>query len=115
MDTDLHPLVYYNVTTLVVLTALSPAAFQRREAIQGEWRRGWWRILLSGLLMPASYGLALYVMKANAASYVLAVRQVSVVLGVIIGSIVLREPYGGIRLIGGMGIFLGVALIALAR
>ena len=115
MVTGVHPLVYYNGTTLVILLALAPAAFVRRAAIRDEWRRGWRRILLAGLLMPASYGLALYIMKTDAASYVLAVRQVSVVLGVLIGSIVLREPYGGIRLLGGIAIFIGVAFIGLAR
>jgi drug/metabolite transporter (DMT)-like permease len=115
MGTGMHPLTYYNLTTFVVLCVLAPSAFQRRAAIRDEWRRGWWRILLSGLLMPASYGLALYIMKTDAASYVLAVRQVSVVMGVVIGSIVLREPYGGIRLAGGCFIFMGVLLIGLAR
>jgi drug/metabolite transporter (DMT)-like permease len=115
MVTGLHPLVYYNGTTLVILLALAPVAFIRRAAIREEWGRGWRRIVVAGLLMPASYGLALYIMRTNAASYVLAVRQVSVVLGVVIGSLVLREPYGGIRLIGGMFIFIGVALIGLAR
>jgi len=117
MKTGLHPLVYYNACTLVVLAVLAPRALANRHAIGEEWRRSWWRIILSGLLMPASYGLALYIMslKEGAASYVLAVRQVSVVLGVIIGSLVLREPYGGIRLIGGTFIFLGVVLIGLAR
>lgn len=115
MLSGIHPVIYYNVCIIVVMIALAPMAFAQRSALRDEWRRSRWPLLMSGLLMPASYALALYVMKTDAASYVLAVRQVSVVLGVVIGNRVLREPYGGIRLAGGSIIFLGIVLIGLAR
>lgn len=113
--TGMHPLVYYNVTVLVALPVLAPNILGRGKAVVEEWKHGWWRIILSGILMPASYGLVLYVMKSDVVSYVLAVRQVSVVMGVIMGSVALGELYGGIRLLGGLIIFCGVVLIGLAR
>jgi uncharacterized membrane protein len=44
-------------------------------------------------------------------SYILALRQVSVVLGAALGVVLLKERYGGVRIVGSMIIFLGVYLL----
>ena len=46
-------------------------------------------------------------------SYVVALRQLSVVFGVLMGCLILGESYGRIRLTGSVLIFLGTFLISI--
>ncbi|MCW4051267.1 MAG: hypothetical protein NWE89_16200 [Candidatus Bathyarchaeota archaeon] len=67
-------------------------------------------LILPDLTFPFQvlpYLLVLYAMSLAQVSYILALRQVSVVLGAVIG-IVLKERYGKVRIISSLVIFLGV-------
>jgi uncharacterized membrane protein len=48
-------------------------------------------------------------------SYIVSLRQISVVFAVLMGSYVLKEKYGGIRIAGAVIIFVGGFLISLAE
>jgi uncharacterized membrane protein len=61
--------------------------------------------------MRVGYIFALYTMTLAPVSYILALRQVSVVLGTVLGVAVLKESYGRQRLLGSVIIFVGVYVL----
>lgn len=71
-------------------------------------------IIAAGLLMFGGYGSILLALQFTRVSYVFPARSVGIVMGVILGAIVLREPFGKGRIIGSGLIVLGLVLIALA-
>ena len=56
--------------------------------------------------------LVLLAMSIAPVSYILALRQVSVVIGALMGVVFLKEKYGRIRIIGSIIIFLGVFILS---
>ena len=66
---------------------------------------------VSGFIMRGGYLLVLSTMTLAPVSYILALRQVSVVLGALLGVALLRESYGRERLIGSAVIFAGVYIL----
>jgi len=72
------------------------------------------RPLAAGLLMHGGYIMVLLAMSMSNVGYILAVRQVSVVLGALLGVLGRGEQYGGPRLLGSAIIFAGVYIIAQA-
>jgi len=59
------------------------------------------------------YGLILKAMETAPASYVVAVRQISVLFVMLLGAVTLRERPGPVRVLGGASTVAGVVLIAL--
>ena len=108
--------------SLYVLLALGSAVFltpyalwsygTRRVVVEG--RKGVGSIVIAGALTFLSYSLLLLALQFSRVSYVLPSRAVGIVVGVVLGTIVLREPFGKGRIIGSCLIVLGLALIALA-
>jgi phosphonate utilization associated putative membrane protein len=68
-------------------------------------------ISFSGILMKGGYMLVLYAMSLAQVGYILAIRQISVVLGVLLGVLLLGEKYGKVRIIGSVIIFIGVYIL----
>ena len=66
---------------------------------------------VSGFIIRGGSLLAIYTMTLTLVSYILAMRQVSVVLGALLGVGLLRESYGRERLIGSAIIFTGVYVL----
>jgi uncharacterized membrane protein len=62
--------------------------------------------------MRGGYMLVLLAMSIAPVSYILALRQVSVVIGALMGVVFLKEKYGRIRIIGSIIIFLGVFILS---
>ena len=54
-------------------------------------------------------------MEASKVSYIVAARQMSQIAAILLGTLVLEEEYGRIRLFGGLLILVGIVLIACAR
>jgi uncharacterized membrane protein len=69
---------------------------------------------MAALLDFGSYVLVLFVLETSKVSYVVAARQTSQIVAIVLGTLALKEPCGGVRLAAGSLIFAGVALIALA-
>ena len=86
----------------------------KRGLIGAEWRANRWAILMAGAACPINYLMILYVMRTVQVSYVVALRQLSVVFGVLMGCLLLGESYGRTRLAGSILIFLGTFLISIA-
>ena len=77
-----------------------------------ELRNNWRNVIIVGILSIGSYALALAAFARTSASYVVAGRGLSVIFGACIGSIILKEKFGTIRVIGAALMVTGLALIA---
>jgi uncharacterized membrane protein len=67
-----------------------------------------------GALTFLAYGLVLSALEFSRVSYVWPVREIGIVVAVLLGSLVLKEPFGRGRVLGSCFIVLGVVAIALA-
>ena len=107
------PVLYGYVLFAGLTIVLLPFMVRQQAALATEWkvRRG--RIVVVGLLAPASYGLVLLALSLAPVSYVAAAREVSVVLAALLGTVVLREGYGRQRLLGSVAIAAGLMLLVL--
>ena len=77
-----------------------------------ELRNNWLGVIIVGVLSLGSYALALAALALTSASYVVAGRGLSVIFGACIGSFVLKEKFGTVRIIGATLMVAGLALIA---
>jgi uncharacterized membrane protein len=111
--TAVDPLLYSFWLGFVETGMLSIVIIRRRGVgtIKEELKGSLLRISVAGVLMKGGYMLVLVAMSLAQVSYILALRQVSVVLGAVLGVLLLKEKYGGVRIVGSMIIFLGVYLL----
>jgi len=77
-----------------------------------ELRNNWLGVIIVGVLSIGAYALALAALALTSASYVVAGRGLSVMIGAAIGSIMLKERFGTVRIIGATLMVAGLALIA---
>jgi drug/metabolite transporter (DMT)-like permease len=93
---------------------LTPIIIRSRgwRSVAAEWGRAKARITVSGALMRGGYLLVLVAMTLAPVGYLLALRQVSVVVGALLGLALLGEGYGAPRLLGSATIFAGVYVLA---
>jgi drug/metabolite transporter (DMT)-like permease len=85
------------------------------RSILGEGRSQIWRIAAVGVLMLMAYLLVLEAYSMARASYVGALREVSVVIAAIGGWHLLKERFGRLRIAGALLIFSGIVVIAIAK
>ena len=111
--TAVDPLLYSFWLGFVITGMLSLVIVKRRgvNLIREELRGSLFRVSVAGVLMKGGYMLVLVAMSLAQVSYILALRQVSVVLGAALGVVLLKERYGGVRIVGSMIIFFGVYLL----
>ncbi|MBM3942448.1 MAG: EamA family transporter [SAR202 cluster bacterium] len=111
-----QPLLYMYLLSLGCAAGLAPyvLAAHGRRAIWQELRPNLARVVLAGLLTFTAYGLVLTALSISQVSYVAPAREVGIVVGVLLGMLVLKEPFGAGRLLGSGLIVAGLALIALA-
>lgn len=107
---------FYSYTALVgaaygvyVTRAHSP------EEIRAEWKRNGWPIVQVAFCNTVAYLLVLYALKDGISSYVVAIRQLSVAFGALLGWKMLGERIGGAKRAGILLIVAGTILVALAR
>jgi drug/metabolite transporter (DMT)-like permease len=82
--------------------------------IRQEWYRNWLPISVVGIASALTYLLVLQAYDLARASYVGAVREISVVLAAIVGTVWLGESWGALRIAGAVCIFCGILVIAIA-
>ena len=87
----------------------------RSAAIKEEWRANKAGIIAVAAMNAVPYLAVLFTLTTNKVSYVSSVREVSVVFGALLGTLVLREPFGRSKILGALLIFAGIACIGLAR
>ena len=111
--TVVDPLLYSFWLGFIITGMMSIVIVRRRGlgALREEIEGSVLRVTAAGVLMKGGYMLVLVAMSLVQVSYILALRQVSVVLGAVMGVALLRESYGGMRIVGSVIIFLGVYLL----
>ena len=83
------------------------------EAI--DFLRARWRLAgLAALFNFGSYGLAIFALSLGAMAHVSALRETSVIIAALIGTLVLKEPFGRTRIAAASLVAAGVATIHLA-
>lgn len=111
--TTIHPILYSFWLGFFVTGMLTFTIIYRRGAqlVREELMENTAKISIAGVLMRGGYMMVLYAMSIAQVSYILALRQVSVVLGALMGVIFLKESYGMVRIIGSVIIFIGVYIL----
>jgi len=111
-----QPLLYMYFLSIGTAVALTPyiLAHKGLEAVKPEWRANAVPITVAGLLTFAAYGLVLTAFTLSRVSYVAPAREIGIVIGVMTGIFLLKEPFGGGRLLGSGFIVAGLVLIALS-
>lgn len=87
---------------------------RRRElrwTIRSEWKKG----AAGGVLAFAAYGLVIWAMSISAMAAVSALRETSVIFAALIGTILLKERFGLLRVGSAVMVAAGVVLMNLAR
>ncbi|MBI4220240.1 MAG: EamA family transporter [Chloroflexi bacterium] len=79
-----------------------------------EWRFNAGTIIVTGLLQFAAYALVLTALRFSKVSYVAPVREIGIVIGVLMGALLLNEPFKRGRVLGGLLIVAGAVSIAVA-
>lgn len=106
-----YTVVVISLSTLFIF----PFIFLRygRKAVVAEWHTNWWRIIVVGILMLASYMLVLQSYAIAHVSYAGAIREISVVFAAFMGWRWLDEKLGLLRMVGAAILFIGILVIAL--
>lgn len=111
-----HPFLYLYLTQLFSLVALTPYMFLlKREVLGQEWALSRGRIAAVAFMSVLAYLLVLFAMTLSKVSYVVAAREVSIVFSPILGTWLLKERYGGTKLLGSSIIVLGIIFLSIAR
>lgn len=80
----------------------------------GRWERPWaWLMLAGGGLCCAAYLLVIWALSLQPAAPVSALRETSVIFAALLGSLLLKEPFGARRVAASAVVAAGVTLIAL--
>ena len=111
-----QPLLYMYFLGTGTAVMLAPYILAQKgvAAVKAEWRANALPITVAGLLTFAAYGLALTAFSLSRVSYVSPAREVGIVIGVMMGVFLLKEPFGGGRMLGSSFVVGGVVMIALS-
>ena len=115
--THIHPFLYfYSYTTLTSLfyVFFLSARFSKAQ-IQNEWQRKKLSIILVAVLNTFTYLLILAALSLSKATYVGALRQLSLVIGVILGWRILNESLPSPRIASVVLLIVGSGFIAFAK
>ena len=102
---------YLLVMMMVVVMTLNLCRRRYRGRVMREWRCNQRLILCSGPIMLGSFLSFRYGLSLAPVSYAVAVRQVNVLFGVLIGVVFLKEACGQVRSVAALMILIGVVLI----
>jgi drug/metabolite transporter (DMT)-like permease len=80
----------------------------RRRAAMDYMHKYWPRGLASGICIITSYGIVLWAMTRAPVAAVAALRETSVIFAALLGSLVLKEPFGRNRIVGACAVAAGV-------
>lgn len=111
-----EPFLYMYFMILGSALGLAPYIFRKWgvAAVGQVLRTNSGPIVVAGLLTFLAYGLVLTAFTLSRVSYVAPAREVGIVVGVLMGVFLLKEPFGGGRLLGSSFIVAGLLLIAVS-
>ncbi len=109
-----NPVLYVYFFGITSFIMLSPVILltERRFLIKSELKNNKTGIILVSIMIILSYSLIIFVMRTFPVSYIVSVRQAGIVFSVILGTFLLKEKYGKVRLTASILIFIGVFIIA---
>ena len=93
---------------------LAPAMVGRGAEAARVWREHRLEVVGVAVLSPLAYILVLTAMQFTPVSLVAPTREISILIGTLLGTRLLQEGQGPRRLVGALGMVIGVALLALA-
>jgi uncharacterized membrane protein len=111
----IHPLGY--IFGLVLLTTIFLAPYiliNRRGELLSAMKNMKKYSLIIGLGSGGTYLIILFVFQMAQVSYVVAAREMAVVIGALLGFIFLKEQFSAQKVLGIMGIVIGMILIRMA-
>ena len=94
------------VVSIILLT--------RRHAWFGYMRSNTKQVLMGGVATTAAYGLVIYAMSLGAMAVVSSLRETSVIFATLIGTFILKEPFGMTRFRAACIVVAGVVVMRLA-
>jgi len=107
---------FYGYTVFVALAYVGFLLYRGGAAPLGrEWRAKRWPIVQVGVLNTVTYMLVLIALRAGTSSYVIAVRQLSIAWGVLLGAWRLGETVGTPRRVGLVLLLMGCILVAMSK
>src|SRR5206468_3964449 len=111
------PFTYFYLYTAIVGAVYGLYIVRRypRATIRDEWRRNGAAIMQVAFFNTTTYLLILLALKNGVSSYVVALRQLSIAWGALLGWNVLGERIGSAKRLGIALIISGTILVALAR
>jgi drug/metabolite transporter (DMT)-like permease len=83
----------------------------RRRDVLGYLRRGWWWGAAGGAIAALGYGIAIWALSQGPMAHVAALRETSVLFGALMGTLLLREPFGARRIVAAVVIVAGLVLM----
>ncbi len=95
----------------IVVVAWMLRSRELRWTLRSEWKKG----AVGGVLALAAYGLVIWAMSLAAMAAVSALRETSVIFAALIGTILLKERFGTLRISAAVLVAAGVVLMNLAR
>ena len=104
----------YTAITAIVYGAFIWRRYPRDEVAE-QWRLHRWPILQVGFLNITSYLLVLLALRTGTSSYVIALRQLSIAFGVLLGWWLLREQVSIPKRVGVALIVTGCLVVGVAR
>lgn len=115
---EIHPvLFFYLFFAISGLMFGVYILFLRRKKVNylSFTRKNVHKITLAALMEFASYVLILYAFRLTDVAVVVALRQVSVVFGALLGVFILKEKYGKVRIFASLIIFIGVFMLVISK
>ena len=103
------------IVVLDNVTFLAYCRWQRGRALWGDLMGMRQRILVSGGLGLTSFVVFLWALGRSPVGPVVAVRETTILFAMLFGALVYREALTARRLVGGVFIIAGVALISVAK
>ncbi len=83
----------------------------RRDTVVPFVTRHWKTTLTAGALGTFSYGLALYAFSLGATAEIAALRETSIVFAAMIGTLILKEPFGRMRTVAAVVAVTGIIVM----
>jgi drug/metabolite transporter (DMT)-like permease len=90
-------------------------AYRYRARLGEALGRAWRPAATGGVLAAAAYGLVIWAMTRAPMAQVSALRETSVLMAALIGTRLLREPFGTRRILAASLVALGVVLLQVSR
>lgn len=112
----LAPFVYfYAYTALIAIGYVAWIVRHHRSAVVRELQKKWKQILTVGILNTITYLLVLFALREANATYVIAIRQLSIAIGAILGWLWLDEDLTMPKCLGTGALVMGCVIITFAH